>query len=83
MDSLVIGGAESTIGVYEAEPVRHRGPWRSLKDFELATLGWVDWFNHRRLTAPTPAASPAEAEDLHHRQPRSARQGETHDKQPA
>ena len=24
-------------------------PWRTVEDVELATLGWVDWHNHRRL----------------------------------
>ena len=39
----------STIGLYKTELVRRRGPWRGLDDLELATLEWVDWFNHRRL----------------------------------
>ena len=27
-------------------------PWRHLEAVELATLKWVDWFNHRRLLEP-------------------------------
>jgi transposase InsO family protein len=34
---------------HKTELVRNRGPWRSLEDLEVATLEWVDWFNHRRL----------------------------------
>jgi len=34
----------------------------------MATLGWVDWFNHRRLLAPIGYTSPAEAEALYYRQ---------------
>ena len=41
--------AESVIGLYKAELVERKGPWRGLDDLEYATLEWVDWFNHRRL----------------------------------
>ena len=41
--------AESVIGLYKAELVERKGPWRGLDDLEYATLDWVDWFNHRRL----------------------------------
>ena len=41
--------AESFNGLYKAELIRHRGPWRGLEDVEYATLEYVDWFNHRRL----------------------------------
>ncbi len=41
--------AESINGLYKTELVRNKGPWRGLDDLELATLEWVDWFNHRRL----------------------------------
>ena len=32
------------IGLYKAELVHRRGPWRGLDDLELATLEWVDWY---------------------------------------
>ena len=41
--------AESVIGLYKAELVRRKGPWRGLDDLEYATLSWVDWYNHHRL----------------------------------
>jgi putative transposase len=76
--------AESTIGLYKTELVRHRGPWRGLDDLELATLVWVDWFNHRRLHHHNAGrVPPAEAEDLHYRQQHSAHRAETQTKQPA
>lgn len=28
-------------------------PWRSVEAVKFATLGWVDWLNHRRLPEPT------------------------------
>ena len=30
---------------------------------QLATLGWVDWFNNRRLLGPIGNIPPAEAEE--------------------
>ena len=41
--------AESGIGLYKTECVRHEGPWRGVDDLELATLSWVHWFNETRL----------------------------------
>ena len=41
--------AETINGLYKAEVVHRRGPWRSFEAVELATLEWVDWFNNRRL----------------------------------
>ena len=54
--------AESVIGLYKAELVHHRGPWRGCDDLELATLDWVDWFNHRRLFGAIGYVPPAEYE---------------------
>lgn len=41
--------AETINGLYKAEVIHRRGPWRSFEAVEYATLEWVDWFNHRRL----------------------------------
>ena len=54
--------AESVIGLYKAELVHRRGPWRGRDDLELATLQWVDWFNHRRLFGAIGYVPPAEYE---------------------
>jgi putative transposase len=54
--------AESTIGLYKAEKIRREGPWRTLSDVELATLEWVDWFNHARLHSACGRLSPAQYE---------------------
>ena len=54
--------AEIVIGLYKAEVIRRRGPWRSMEAVELATLEWVDWFNTRRLLEPIGNMPPAEAE---------------------
>jgi transposase len=54
--------AETINGLYKAEVIRRRGPWRSLEAVEFATLEWADWFNHRRLLQPIGNIPPAEAE---------------------
>ena len=48
-DSYDNAMAESFNGLYKWELIYPRGPWRGLDDVEFATLGYVDWFNHRRL----------------------------------
>lgn len=54
--------AETVIGLFKAEVIQRRGPWRSLEAVEYATLEWVDWFNNRRLLEPIGNIPPAEAE---------------------
>ena len=54
--------AETIIGLYKAELIRQRGPWRNLEEVEFATLKWVDWFNNRRLLEPIGNVPPAEPE---------------------
>ncbi|MFG1374316.1 IS3 family transposase [Xanthobacter oligotrophicus] len=55
--------AETINGLYKAEVIHRRGPWRSFEAVEFATLTWVDWFNHRRLLEPIGNIPPAEAEE--------------------
>ena len=54
--------AETINGLFKAEVIHRRGPWRSLDAVEYATLEWVDWFNNRRLLEPIGNIPPAEAE---------------------
>jgi transposase InsO family protein len=58
--------AETIIGLYKAEVIDRRGPWRGVADVELATLEWVWWFNHRRLLGPIGYVPPAEYEEMFH-----------------
>ena len=53
--------AETINGLYKAELI-HRQSWKNREAVELATLAWVDWFNHRRLLEPIGNVPPAEAE---------------------
>ena len=55
--------AETINGLYKAEVVHRRGPWRTFEAVEFATLEWVDWFNNRRLLEPIGFIPPAEAEE--------------------
>ena len=44
--------AETVNGYYKTELVRgpaRPGPWKTVEDLELATLGWVHWHNTQRL----------------------------------
>ena len=54
--------AETINGLFKAEVIHRRGPWRSFESVEYVTLEWVDWFNNRRLLEPIGNIPPAEAE---------------------
>ena len=56
--------AESTNSLYKAELIRgpDQGPWRTIEDVELATLGWVHWFNTDRIHGYLDDESPDEIE---------------------
>ena len=54
--------AETINGLYKAELIYRRGPWKTRESVELATLEWVSWFNHQRLMGPLGHIPPAEAE---------------------
>jgi putative transposase len=75
--------AETIFGLYKTELVRNKGPWRGLDDLELATLEWVDWYNHRRIHHELGRIPPAEYENNHYRQQQSRRKATTHTSEPA
>jgi transposase InsO family protein len=60
--------AETINGLFKAEVIHRRGPWRSFEAVEFATLEWVDWFNTRRLLEPIGNVPPAEAEARYYAQ---------------
>lgn len=60
--------AETVNGLYKTELVERHGPWRSLTELELATLEYIDWFNHRRLHTACDYRPPAEYEAIYYAQ---------------
>ena len=60
--------AETINGLYKAELIYRRAPWKTVESLELATLEWVTWFNHQRLLEPIGYIPPAEAEDRYYLQ---------------
>ncbi len=59
--------AETINGLYKAELIHRRAPWKSREAVEIATLEWVAWFNHHRLLEPIGYIPPAEAEANYYR----------------
>ena len=51
-DSYDTALAETINGLFKAEVIHRRGPWRSFEAVAYATLEWVDWFNTRRSAYP-------------------------------
>ena len=60
--------AETVNGLYKTEVIHYQKPWKRMIDVELATLNWVDWFNHRRLLSSIGYVPPAEFEMAYYRQ---------------
>ena len=73
-DSFDNAMAEAVNALYKTE--LHRNPaalaangghWKGLDDLEIATCGWVKWFNDERLHSELDDAAPAEVEAAHYR----------------
>lgn len=60
--------AETINGLYKAELIHRRAPWKTKEAVELATLEWVCWYNHHRLLGSIGYIPPAEAEANYYRQ---------------
>jgi putative transposase len=60
--------AETVNGLYQTELIRGpgQGPWRTIEQVELATLGWVHWWNTGRLHSHLGDLPPAEFEQAHY-----------------
>jgi putative transposase len=54
--------AESFNGLYKAELIYRKGPWRNVEHVEWATLNYVDWFNNRRIHESLNYVPPVEFE---------------------
>ncbi len=75
-DSYDNAMAEAFNSLYKWELIYPQGPWKGLDDVEFATLGYIDWFNHRRLhgeiTHDNTYVTPAEIEATYYRQATAA-----------
>jgi putative transposase len=58
--------AESTIGLYKAELIYRRGPWKTPDQVEIATLEYIDWWNNSRLHTEIGDIPPAEKEAMYY-----------------
>jgi putative transposase len=74
-DSYDNAMAETTIGLFKTELHRNPavlaangGPWRGLDDLEIATCGWVSWFNNERIHGELDDLTPAEVEAAYYRE---------------
>jgi transposase InsO family protein len=67
-DSFDNALAETINGYYKAELIRgpaRSGPWKTIEEVELATLGWVHWHNTQRLHSYLDDLPPLEFEQRH------------------
>ena len=60
--------AESVIGLFKTELIKPRGPWRTAEQVEIATLEYVNWFNHRRVYEACGDIPPSELEAAYYSQ---------------
>lgn len=58
--------AETINGLFKAEVIHRRGPWKGLDDVEYGTLEWVHWFNDVRLLETNGYMPPAEFETAYY-----------------
>ena len=65
--------AETINGLYKAEVIHKSAPWKNLDTVEVATLTWVEWFNHRRLHSALGYVPPHEYEEIFYKQTELAR----------
>ena len=67
-DSFDNALAETVNGLYKTELIRgpDQGPWKTIEDVELATLGWAHWYNTQRLHGYIGDVPPTEYEAAHY-----------------
>jgi putative transposase len=80
-DSYDNAMAEAFNSLFKWELIYPQGPWTGLDDVEFATLGYIDWFNHRRLhgeiTDDNTYTTPAESEATYYRQKQAGKEALT------
>jgi putative transposase len=67
--------AETTIGLFKTELLDLRKkPWRGLEGVEFALIGYIDWFNTRRIHNQIGGVPPAEFEATYYNEYNERRQ---------
>jgi putative transposase len=61
-DSYDNAMAEALNSIYKAELIRNLGPWHGIDDLEMATVEYIDWYNHRRIHGEINYVPPVEYE---------------------
>ncbi|OAG27896.1 transposase [Thermodesulfatator autotrophicus] len=67
--------AETVIGLYKTEVIRHLGPWEEIGRVEWETLCWVHWYNNHRLMESIGYMPPAEYEEGYYKNNRFCSSG--------
>lgn len=57
--------AETINGLYKAELIHTKRLWETTEAVELATMGWVHWWNTTRLHEALGYATPTEVESVY------------------
>ena len=57
--------AETVNGLYKAELIHSKRLWESTEAVELATMGWVHWWNTQRLHEALGYTTPTEVEAVY------------------
>ena len=62
------GQDERVNALYKAELIHRSGPWQRTVQVELATAGWVHWWNQERLHSALGYTPPSEVEATYWRE---------------
>jgi putative transposase len=65
-DSYDNAMAETIIGLFKTEVIKHRKPWKTKGQVEWETIKWVHWFNHKRILEPIGYITPTEKEKIYY-----------------
>ena len=65
-DSYDNAMAESIIGLFKTEVIKHKAPWKTAQSVEWETLKWVHWYNQKRIMQPLGYITPNEMEESYY-----------------
>ena len=62
-DSCDNASAETVIGLFKTEVVKHLGPWKTKGQLKWETMKWLHWYNMDRLHGAIGYQTPNEREN--------------------